>query len=97
MFMPREVSVCSVEEINSKRNAWMDDLQKCGISTRPATHAVHRLSYYKSKYELNPEDFPNANFADQCSISLPLFHGMKEKEQDYVIEQVLAFKKPSAE
>ena len=92
MFMPREVSVRSVEEINSKRNVWMDDLQKCGVSTRPATHAVHRLTYYKRKYELSPEDFPNANIADQCSISLPLFHGMKENEQDYVIEQVLAFK-----
>ena len=92
MFMPEETSNSSIDEINAKRNAWMDDLQKSGISTRPATHAVHRLSYYKRKYELESEDFPNANFADQCSISLPLFHGMKEEEQDYVIEKILAYK-----
>ena len=91
MFMPEEVTDGSMEEINSKRNAWMDDLQKSGISTRPSTHAVHTLNYYKSKYELEPGDFPNANFADQCSISLPLFHGMKGEEQDYVIEKVLAY------
>ena len=32
--------------------------------------------------------FPNAYAADQCSISLPLFHGMKEEEQNFVIEKV---------
>ena len=91
LFMPREVSPSSIEEINSKRNEWMDDLQKSGISTRPATHAVHMLSFYKEKYNLMPEDFPNAYIADQCSISLPLFHGMKKEEQDFVIDQVLKY------
>ena len=67
----------------------MDELQKKGISTRPATHAVHMLSFYREKYQLRPEDFPNARAADQCSISLPLFHGMKKSEQDFVIEKVL--------
>ena len=66
----------------------MDDLQKMGISTRPATHAVHMLSFYRNKYQLDPKDFPNAYVADQCSISLPLFHGMTTEEQDAVIEQV---------
>jgi perosamine synthetase len=67
----------------------MDKLQKAGISTRPATHAVHMLKFYREKYELNPQDFPNAYAANDCSISLPLFHGMSTEEQDYVIEQVL--------
>jgi perosamine synthetase len=92
IFMPEEISVSSIEQINAKRNAWMDDLQKTGISTRPATHAVHMLSFYKDKYNLMPEDFPNAYVADHCSISLPLFHGMKQEEQDFVIKTVLAHK-----
>ena len=69
----------------------MDKLQANGISTRPATHAVHLLDYYKNKYKINADDFTQAYAADQCSISLPLFHGMKEDEQDFVIEQVLEF------
>ena len=93
LFMHEEISVSSIEHINATRNAWMDDLQKSGISTRPATHAVHMLSFYKEKYNLMPNDFPNAYAADQCSISLPLFHGMKENEQDFVTEKVLEFKK----
>ena len=92
LLMPEETSVSSIDEINKKRNAWMDDLQKSGISTRPATHAVHMLNFYKEKYNLMPEDFPNAYAADQCSISLPLFHGMKDEEQNFVIDKVLEFK-----
>jgi len=91
--MPNEISLESVKKINDQRNHWMDDLQKSGISSRPATHAVHMLSFYKEKYNLRPTDFPNAYAADHCSISLPLFHGMKENEQDFVIEKVLAFNK----
>tara|TARA_A100001388_G_C28757830_1_gene495979 strand:+ start:35 stop:1225 length:1191 start_codon:yes stop_codon:yes gene_type:complete len=73
---------------NKKRNKFMEMLLDLGISTRPATHAVHMLSYYKKKYKLDPQDFPNAYIANECSISFPLFHGMSSTEQDYVIEKV---------
>ena len=66
----------------------MDQLQQQGISTRPATHAVHMLSFYQQKYGLKPEDFPRAFAANDCSISLPLFHGMMKDEQDFVIEVI---------
>jgi len=80
--------VAELKSINETRNAWMDDLQKAGISTRPATHAVHMLSFYRQKYRLKPEDFPNAFAANDCSISLPLFHGMTDSERQYVISVV---------
>ena len=89
LFQPESVKPDAVSRINEQRNAWMDKLQKLGISTRPATHAVHMLTFYREKYKLNPQDFPNAHAANDCSISLPLFHGMTVEEQDYVIEQVL--------
>jgi len=89
LFQPESVKSDSVSRINERRNAWMDKLQKAGISTRPATHAVHMLTFYREKYKLSPQDFPNAYAANDCSISLPLFHGMTADEQDYVIEQVL--------
>lgn len=81
-----------IKAINASRNAWMDQLQQQGISTRPATHAVHMLSFYEQKYGLKPEDFPSAFAANDCSISLPLFHGMTEDEQNFVIETVTAAK-----
>lgn len=88
LFRPEEVTPVSVSRINALRNAWMDRLQQHGVSTRPATHAVHMLSYYRETYGLRPEDMPNAWAANDCSISLPLFHGMTEAEQDHVITQV---------
>jgi len=91
LFMPEKINPQAIKKINEKRNKWMDDLQKSGISTRPATHAVHMLSFYKKKYDLMPEDFPNAYAADQCSISLPLFHGMEPEEQRRVIEVIKSY------
>jgi len=89
MFQPESIALDGIAQINKKRNAWMDQLQQVGISTRPATHAVHMLTFYREKYKLKPEDFPNAYRANDCSISLPLFHGMTSAEQDYVIERVV--------
>ena len=34
-----------IKTFNEARNQWMDQLQQQGISTRPATHAVHMLSF----------------------------------------------------
>jgi dTDP-4-amino-4,6-dideoxygalactose transaminase len=79
-----------IRSINQARNTWMDSLIKLGISTRPATHAVHMLNYYQKKYSLKPEDFPNAFVANDCSISLPLYHGMSDEDQEYVIANVKA-------
>lgn len=89
-FQPEPITQESIPRINQARNAWMDKLQQAGISTRPATHAVHMLSFYRHKYGLKPADFPNAWAANDCSISLPLFHGMSNAEQSYVIEHVCA-------
>jgi dTDP-4-amino-4,6-dideoxygalactose transaminase len=88
LFQPEAVNAQSVKRINQLRNDWMDRLQKAGISTRPATHAVHMLTFYKNKYQLQPQDLPQAYAANDCSISLPLFHGMTQAEQDHVIENV---------
>ena len=79
----------SVAIANKFRNQWMDNLFKEGISTRPATHAVHMLTYYSKKYRLKPLDFPNAFAADQLSISFPLFNGMRDEEQNHVIDKIL--------
>ncbi|WP_420428656.1 DegT/DnrJ/EryC1/StrS family aminotransferase [Kordiimonas sp.] len=88
LFKPEAITLDSIERIHEMRNAWMEKLQQNGVSTRPATHAVHMLSFYANKYGLKVEDFPNAYAAAQCSISLPLFHGLTDEEQAYVIAQV---------
>ena len=66
----------------------MMHLHKDGISTRPGTHAVHMLDYYKNKYEINSEDYINAFIADQCSISFPLYPTLSLKELNYIFDSI---------
>jgi len=89
MFRPEVASdPYQLAAVNAARNRWMEALQAAGISTRPATHAVHMLTYYAEKYDLRPEDFPNARVANDCSISLPLFHGMTDTDKTHLINTV---------
>jgi len=93
LFDVKNVSLKNIKIVNKKRNLFMDSLQKIGVSTRPATHAVHMLSYYRKKYQLRPEDFPNAYIANECSISFPLFNGLTNAEQSFVIASIKEYYK----
>ena len=91
MFEPEIISLENYKQISEMRNSFMSYLQDKGISTRPSTHAVHNLEYYSNKYKLKPEDYPNSIIADKCSISLPLYNGMKDKEIRYVSDTIKSF------
>ena len=84
LFQPEEITMSSVDKLSSMRNKLMHELQKKGISTRQGTHAVHTLGYYKEKYRIKKEDYPNALFADRLSLALPLYPQMTDEEQEYV-------------
>ena len=88
IFEPEKINSVNLEAINKKRNEFMDKLQNKGISTRPSTHAVHMLTYYKEKYKYNSIDFPNSQIANDCSVSLPLYNGLKVSEIKYIIETI---------
>ncbi len=68
-----------------RRNRAMDWMAGQGIQTRPGTHAVHRLGYYRDKYGLRAEDFPNAVLGEDATITLPLFPEMKPSDQERVL------------
>lgn len=70
------------------RNRVMDYMQTCQIQTRPGTHAVHRLGYYKEKYGLHPEMFPSACKGEDTTITLPIFPDMTNADQDFVVQSV---------
>lgn len=74
----------------ARRNAVMAGLAACGIQSRPGTHAVHRLGYYRDKYQLRAEDFPVAASSEDETIAIPLFPGMDEDQQATVVEALRA-------
>jgi dTDP-4-amino-4,6-dideoxygalactose transaminase len=80
--------VCRVDPDRAPlpRNEIMQRLQARGIATRPGTHAVHMLAYYKERYGFVADDFPGAQDADANSMALPLHNRMSEDDYAYVVE-----------
>jgi dTDP-4-amino-4,6-dideoxygalactose transaminase len=72
----------------ARRNKIMDFLSELKIQTRPGTHAVHRLGYYAKKYKIEPDQFPVAAMCEDTTITLPLFPGMTEDHQRFVVSNL---------
>jgi dTDP-4-amino-4,6-dideoxygalactose transaminase len=88
LFQPERPALANVDRLHQSRNALMDALEATGIATRPGTHAVHLLGYYREKYGLGTADYPHAYLADRLTVTLPLYPQMTDVEQDYVVDQV---------
>ncbi len=71
-----------------ERNIIMDKLKEKGIATRPGTHAVHMLKFYREKYNIQAEDFPEAKRANNYSMAIPLHNRMVKEDFDYIIEAI---------
>ena len=84
LFSPEPPSLDNVEDLHSRRNRLMAELEERGIATRQGTHAPGLQTYYKNKYGLSGESFPKAYIADRLTLSLPLYPHMTDEEQDYV-------------
>lgn len=69
-----------------QRDDIMVRLKEHGVETRPGTHAIPLLSFYKAKYSIKPNDFPNTVEAFQRSIALPLHNHMIENDCKHVCE-----------
>lgn len=78
----------SITEGGIFRNELLQRLEDAGIATRQGTHAVHMLDYYKNTFGYKPEDFPNAYACDRLSITLPLYAGITEEDQGYVVDMI---------
>jgi perosamine synthetase len=68
------------------RNELMEILQKCGVATRPGTHAVHLLGFYRDRFHIKPEDFPGARDCDANSMAIPLHNKMTPEDYAYVVD-----------
>jgi dTDP-4-amino-4,6-dideoxygalactose transaminase len=90
LFRPETPSLSNVDRLFDLRNRLMLRLEERGVSTRQGTHAVAHLGYYREKYGIRPEDFPNAWMAERLSLTLPLYPQMTDEEQDFVVEQLEA-------
>ena len=84
----RRLGKKSIAEGGALRNELLQLLEDQGIATRQGTHAVHMLGYYKNRFGYQPEDFVNAYACDRLSITLPLYIGITDEDQEFVTDSV---------
>lgn len=67
------------------RNDIMQRLEQQGVATRPGTHAVHMLAYYRERFGLEAGDFPAARDCANHTMAIPLHNRMSSDDFDYVV------------
>ncbi len=77
-----------------ERNDFIEKMAEAGIGTSVHYKPLHRMTYYKNKYQLKTSDFPNTEKTWHGNVSLPIFPYMYKEELDYVcksIEKILKY------
>ena len=70
------------------RNEFIDEMTKRNIGTSVHYKPLHRMTYYRERYGLKPEMFPNAEWVFERCVSLPMFSAMTEDQLEYVIAAI---------
>ncbi|HEY7087269.1 MAG TPA: DegT/DnrJ/EryC1/StrS family aminotransferase [Tepidisphaeraceae bacterium] len=84
--------VCVTDDCPIDRDALMQSLLDSGISTRRGIMNVHQeLAYTDGPRAAQASGLGQSETARDSALLLPLFNGMREGEQAYVIERIRAF------
>jgi dTDP-4-amino-4,6-dideoxygalactose transaminase len=71
------------------RDRFMEELRARNIGTGLHYTAAHEFSYYASRFGWKSEDFPEAHFVSERIVSLPLFPGLLDADQDDAVAAIL--------
>ena len=75
-------------KIDKNRDGFAKELLERGIHTALHYKPMHLLSYYKSKYGLKVNSFPNALKTYQQVLSLPVYNALSDEEVAHICESV---------
>jgi dTDP-4-amino-4,6-dideoxygalactose transaminase len=70
------------------RNEFIKKMLSSGIGTSVHYKPLHRMTYYKNKYELSTADFPNTEKTWKGNVSLPIYPLMTDDELFYIIDTI---------
>jgi dTDP-4-amino-4,6-dideoxygalactose transaminase len=76
------------EKAPVSRNRFIELLSEAGIGTSVHYKPLHRMTYYRNQYELQPQDFPNAERHWQGTVSLPVYPSLTDVELAYVSQTI---------
>jgi dTDP-4-amino-4,6-dideoxygalactose transaminase len=77
-----------VDRLTIDRDRFMSELKTRNIGTGLHYTAAHEFSYYANRFGWQPEDFPQAHFVSERIVSLPLFPGLSDDDQDDAIAAI---------
>ncbi|MBW3542666.1 MAG: DegT/DnrJ/EryC1/StrS family aminotransferase [Planctomycetes bacterium] len=82
--------VCALDERTAPVSPveLMQSLGERGIATRPGTHAVHTLAYYRERYGFAADDFPAALRSARQTIALPLHNHMQDSDVAFIAHAI---------
>jgi dTDP-4-amino-4,6-dideoxygalactose transaminase len=72
-------------EAPCSRDELIQALADMGIGTSVHYVPLHRHPYWRDRYQLRPEMFPESDLAYQRTLSIPLYTAMSDADQDRVI------------
>ena len=79
------VVVVDADSAPCSRNEMMSHLEARGIATRPGTHAITELGYYRETRGLPAGCCPVASMLDAQSIAIPLHNRMTREDYEHVM------------
>jgi dTDP-4-amino-4,6-dideoxygalactose transaminase len=75
------------------RNHFIELMAERGIGTSVHYKPLHRMTYYRDRYSLKPEDFPNAERIWKGCVSLPIYPSLTEEDLNYICVTIIAILK----
>lgn len=70
------------------RDQFIQKLKEKNIGTSVHYIPLHRMTYYRKRYGLSPEMFPNSEWVFQRCVSLPIYSSMTERQIEYVVDSI---------
>lgn len=71
-----------------ERNRLIEQLLIDGVGVSVHYKPLHRMTYYKNKYNLAPEIFPNTERYWEGCFSLPIYSGLSNEQLRYIVDCV---------
>jgi dTDP-4-amino-4,6-dideoxygalactose transaminase len=79
-----------IEKLTIDRDRFMEELKKHNIGSGLHYKAIHHHSYYRDALKIPDSELPNASYASERILSLPLFPNMTDGDARDVVEAVKA-------
>lgn len=88
MFIKHARHIFPIGISPKSRNSVLTQLNEKGIKSTIHFKSLHMHSYYNKKYNYKPESYMRSYIWGEKVISLPIFPGLTDAEQEYVIKTV---------